>query len=81
MIGWLDSHPKNRKTPRGIGRFINGWLCRAQDSAHPASNRQNTGKAPAPNRFHNFEQWDTDYDAMVQQQTIEWLNEEEKMDG
>lgn len=33
MLGWLDSNPSNRKTPRGIKRFINGWLMRAQDKA------------------------------------------------
>lgn len=33
MCGWLDSNPKNRKTPRGIKRFITGWLSRAQDKA------------------------------------------------
>lgn len=33
MYGWLDSNPKNRKTERGIKRFITGWLGRAQDKA------------------------------------------------
>ncbi|WP_368270891.1 hypothetical protein [Enterocloster lavalensis] len=33
MLGWLDSNPANRKTPRGIKRFINGWLARAQNKA------------------------------------------------
>lgn len=76
MIGWLDANPKNRKTPKGIGRFINGWLCRAQDSARPKPEK----KQPA-NRFHNFDQRDTDYDAMVQQQTLEWLRKEGELDG
>jgi len=81
MIGWLDANSNNRKTPRGIKKFINGWLSRAQDSARPASNRQNTEKTPTPNRFHNFEQRDVDYDAMVQQQTLEWLRKEGELDG
>lgn len=34
-----------------------------------------------PNRFHNFDQRDTDYDAMVQQQTLEWLRKEGELDG
>lgn len=76
MIGWLDTHPKNRKTPRGIGKFVNGWLSRAQDSARPVP-----GKTQQPNRFHNFDQRDTDYDAMVQQQTLEWLRKEGESDG
>lgn len=33
MYGWLDSNPKNRKTARGIKRFITSWLGRAQDRA------------------------------------------------
>lgn len=60
MIGWLDSHPKNRKTRRGIARFVNGWLSRAQDSARPEP-RQGVKK----NQFNNFEQRDVDYDAIV----------------
>ena len=32
MAAWLDSHPRNRKTPRGIKRFITGWLERSQNS-------------------------------------------------
>lgn len=44
MYGWLDSNPRNRKTARGIKRFITSWLGRAQDRA-PA-----TRTAPADNR-------------------------------
>lgn len=71
MIGWLDTHPKNWKTPRGIGKFINGWLCRAQDSARP---RQGSHVQP-PNRFHNFEQRDTDYDSMVMDRVKQWAGD------
>ena len=31
MTGWLAANPTKRKTARGIKRFINSWLCRAQD--------------------------------------------------
>jgi len=31
MAGWLHANPKKRKTKRGITRFINSWLQRAQD--------------------------------------------------
>lgn len=61
MIGWIESHPKNRKTPRGIQKFVNGWLNRAQDSARPEPKAQ-------ANRFHNFEERQTDYDAMMMQE-------------
>ena len=64
MIGWLDSHPKNRKTSRGIGKFINGWLCRAQDSARPGQQAEKQGKAG--NRFKNFEErQQQDYESMI----------------
>lgn len=33
MIAWLDANPKNRKTAKGIKRFIIGWLGRTQDKA------------------------------------------------
>ena len=62
MIGWLDANPNNRKTPRGIGKFINGWLSRAQDSARPAHGKP---KQPPPNHFHNYEQRDVSYDSIV----------------
>lgn len=32
MAGWLDANKAKRKTPRGIKRFVNSWLARAQDS-------------------------------------------------
>lgn len=31
MRGWCLSNPAKRKTPRGIKRFVNGWLSREQD--------------------------------------------------
>lgn len=34
MKGWLDSNPTRRKTIKGIRRFINNWLSKAQDSPH-----------------------------------------------
>lgn len=76
MIGWLDANPKNRKTPRGIQKFINGWLSRSQDSARPAT----TAKRGAPNRFHNFDQRDTDYNALMMEQVNGWLKEAKSND-
>ena len=32
MAAWCDSNPTRRKTRRGVERFINNWLSRAQDS-------------------------------------------------
>jgi hypothetical protein len=27
---WCETNQQNRKTRRGMGRFLNAWLCRAQ---------------------------------------------------
>lgn len=71
MIGWLESHPKNRKTLEGMAKFINGWLCRAQDSSRPQPEQAGAKK----NQFHNFDQRDTDYDALMLKQVREWAGE------
>ena len=31
MDGWSDANPKKRKTARGVARFCNSWLQRAQN--------------------------------------------------
>ena len=31
MESWLDANPAKRKTKKGIKRFVNSWLSRAQD--------------------------------------------------
>lgn len=66
MIGWIDSHDQNRKTPRGINKFINGWLSRAQDSARPPRKED-----PKKNQFQNFPQREMDLDAIVNTQLKE----------
>lgn len=45
MIGWCDSNPANRKTRRGIKRFINSWLSRAQDKAPKKSQQKSQQKS------------------------------------
>ena len=37
MRGWCLERPAKRKTRRGIGAFVNGWLAREQDRYHPAA--------------------------------------------
>lgn len=44
MIGWCDANLQNRKTKRGIKRFINGWLSRCQDKAGNIRNNIKTVK-------------------------------------
>ena len=63
MIGWLDTHHSNRKTKRGINKFINGWISRAQDSARPVKKEE-----PKKNQFQSFPQRETDYDAIINAQ-------------
>jgi hypothetical protein len=31
MDAWLDANPTKRKTRRGVAKFCNSWLARAQD--------------------------------------------------
>lgn len=59
MRGWLDSNPRNRKTPRGIKRFITGWISREQDRAPRVSGKVNPA---TQNRFNNFPQRNYDFE-------------------
>ncbi len=62
VTGWCLANPKYRKTRRGAPRFLNAWFSRAQDQA--SRNQQGSAKNPT-NRFINFEQRNTDYDALA----------------
>lgn len=74
---WCRDNPARQKTRQGVKRFLGSWLSRAAaDSTTSAQSRanyaQNGGKnagngrtAPKPNRFHNFDQRGTDYDALL----------------
>ena len=59
MRGWLDSNPRNKKTPRGIKRFITGWISREQDKAPRVSDKP---KPVTQNRFNNFHQREYDFE-------------------
>lgn len=56
MKAWLDANPKNRKTYKGIKRFIIGWLGKAQNSA-PKTN--NGGKQNGQTNGNNGEVGDS----------------------
>lgn len=43
MRGWCLANPGKRKTPRGIMKFINGWLSREQDRGWKKPQTQNSG--------------------------------------
>lgn len=42
MESWLDANPTRRKTSRGIKRFVNSWLSRAQDKGGSPQARSGT---------------------------------------
>ena len=42
MRGWLDANPTKRKTPRGIKRFVNSWLSRAQNQGGSPQAQEST---------------------------------------
>ena len=75
MRGWLEVNPARRKTKRGIEKFINGWLARAQDGASA------TPKAVKKKEF-NYEQRDWDFDELERIKRAELLRnmEEERLD-
>ena len=52
MYMWLDGNPKKKKTRRGIGRFIYGWLERAQNSG-----RGHVGKEQFNNYAEDMKGW------------------------
>ncbi len=45
MRGWCISNPAKRKTKRGVKRFVNGWLSRAQDKGYPSRQSRNSAGA------------------------------------
>lgn len=77
MKGWLDANPKNRKTKRGIKRFINGWLSKEQDRAKKVQQPVPARTQISENRFHNFEQRNYDYDDL-ESQFIHKVNQDYK---
>lgn len=50
MSQWCKNNPNKRKTRRGIGRFITGWLIKDQKEAS-----ENKGKQ-SKDKFNNFEE-------------------------
>lgn len=60
MRGWLLSNPNKRKTRRGIGKFINGWLSREQDkggSKNPDSTPGKPNAKPVPSDEDYLREW------------------------
>jgi len=47
MAQWLDANPQKRKTPRGIKRFINSWLSRANENVSSGKSTAIRGLKPS----------------------------------
>lgn len=64
---WCRDNPARQKTRQGVKRFLGSWLSRAaaDHARNGTSPVQNGIAAPKPNRFHNFDQRGTDYDALM----------------
>ena len=64
---WYRDNPARQKTRQGVKRFLGSWLSRAaaDHARNGTSPVQNGIAAPKPNRFHNFDQRGTDYDALM----------------
>ena len=59
MRGWLDANPTNRKTKRGIRRFVNGWLSREQDKGgNKLVHKETPAEKRERERQANLAQWD-----------------------
>lgn len=51
MKGWLDAHPKRRKTKRGIKAFIVNWLSKEQDRGGCPATGNSSGGGSNENIF------------------------------
>lgn len=47
-LAWLEANPARRKTARGMARFLNGWLERAQNSGRGAITGRLTPESAVP---------------------------------
>jgi hypothetical protein len=52
MVGWCEGHPAQKKTERGILRFINSWLAREQDRGGKKPFALSSGRTPVSNVAH-----------------------------
>ena len=51
MKGWLNANPQNRKTKKGILRFVNSWLSRSQDKEKNFQRENTTNEIKETNSF------------------------------
>ena len=60
MKGWIGGSPERKKTMRGMNRFVNSWLARAQDDV--IERKKKAMEMTRKNKFQNFAQRSYDDD-------------------
>ena len=52
MVGWCEGHPTQKKTGRGVLRFINSWLAKEQDRGGRKTTVSGSMRTPVSNAAH-----------------------------
>lgn len=60
MRSWSLSNPALRKTKRGIKRFVNTWLSRAQDNSHRGRDKPTSYVDAVAHRMDSLNDWVTE---------------------
>ena len=76
MKGWCVNNPTKRKTKRGIRSFVNRWLAKEQDKGSRSSSSYSF-PSQGTNKFANFQQSGTDWDAVAERIMMEQEQERE----
>lgn len=74
IVAWCDANPDGRKSRSQAKRFLNSWFARNQKENQEKTMKNSTQKSEKKNAFINFEQRDTDYDALMLNQVKEWTS-------
>ena len=70
-----------RRAQNGSTFFNSGYVDYLDDNFVPDKPVPQKSSSGAQNKFCNFEQRDTDYNALVNQQMLEWLNDKDGGEG
>ena len=72
MRGWLDSNVRNRKTSRGIKKFITGWLAREQDKGRIVNRGYGPYQYYQQPQKQSVDQFKEDMQRLASEQNGEW---------
>lgn len=72
MRGWLDSNVRNRKTSRGIKKFITGWLAREQDKGRVVNRGHGPYQYYQQPQKQSVDQFKADMQRLAEEQNGEW---------